>query len=336
MRGEYDRLIESGRLFLELASAAGSKAAEASAYGILGHAHMYSGRFGMALEALEKCFELESSREHTEMTSAQNLTVTTLTCQTMVLWHLGFPDRVLDKCTEALDYARRLESPFDLAFALYHTALAVHPLGAYEKQREYILEALAIAQEHGFLWWSMLGRIVLGWVELEEEETSEQALDTLQVCLGSYVGFGARIGHTYQLAVIANGALRRRRQEQAAGALLEAFKSLLETSEHYAEPEVHRLNGEFLLTFDGAESCDPQHPGASAEDCFRRALEMAQRQGSKAWALRTATDLARLRQSQGRAEEALSVLKPLYEDYQEGFDTLDLVRARETLEALGR
>jgi len=69
---------------------------------------------------------------------------------------------------------------------------------------------------------------------------------------------------------------------------------------------------------------------------FRRALEMAQRQGSKAWALRAATDLARLRQSQGRAEEALSVLKPLYEDYQEGFDTLDLVRARETREALGR
>ena len=70
--------------------------------------------------------------------------------------------------------------------------------------------------------------------------------------------------------------------------------------ERFQEAELYRLKGELLL----AESDDQ----TAAEECFRRAIETAQRQQSKAWELRATTSLARLWQKQGRREEAFRAL----------------------------
>jgi hypothetical protein len=48
-----------------------------------------------------------------------------------------------------------------------------------------------------------------------------------------------------------------------------------------------RLKGDFLLNRESSNV-------AEAEDCFRRSLELARRQGALGWELRTATKMARL------------------------------------------
>jgi predicted ATPase len=73
---------------------------------------------------------------------------------------------------------------------------------------------------------------------------------------------------------------------------------------------------------------------AAAEDCFRRAIETAQRQGSKAWELRATLSLARLWQRQGRCDDARAALAAVYSTHTEGFTTPDLVDAAALLEAL--
>ena len=54
-----------------------------------------------------------------------------------------------------------------------------------------------------------------------------------------------------------------------------------------------------------------------------------------AWELRTATDLAAMLSERGRPESARTLLKPVFEQFVEGFDTADLAAARSLLSTLG-
>jgi Stage II sporulation protein E (SpoIIE) len=97
--------------------------------------------------------------------------------------------------------------------------------------------------------------------------------------------------------------------------------------ERFQEAELHRLQGELLLV----ESADQ----TAAEECFRRAVETARRQQSKAWELRVMTSLARLWQNQGRREEAFRALSTVRGVFAECFTMPDLVDAGALLENLG-
>ncbi len=74
--------------------------------------------------------------------------------------------------------------------------------------------------------------------------------------------------------------------------------------------------------------------GSAAEDDLRAALASARRQGALAWELRAATSLARWRRDQGRLGEARALLAPVYDRFTEGFQTLDLLRAKALLDEL--
>ena len=67
---------------------------------------------------------------------------------------------------------------------------------------------------------------------------------------------------------------------------------------------------------------------SSPEECFHKALEIAQRQQAKSLELRAATSLARLKQRQGKPGEALSILEEIYMWFTEGFSTADLLDAK--------
>src|SRR5215813_8044336 len=100
------------------------------------------------------------------------------------------------------------------------------------------------------------------------------------------------------------------RFEDAHKALGEGLAIAEKNDDRSHEAELHRQKGELLL----AES--PDQVGA-AEDCFRQAIETARRQQSRAWELRTAMSLARLRQRQGRRDEARTALAAVFDTYTE-------------------
>ena len=66
-----------------------------------------------------------------------------------------------------------------------------------------------------------------------------------------------------------------------------------------------------------------------------QSLELSRDHGSRAWELRTATDLAALWAGQGRAEDARALLLPVFEQFTEGLDTPDLKAAQHLLTTLG-
>ena len=97
---------------------------------------------------------------------------------------------------------------------------------------------------------------------------------------------------------------------------------------HWADAELHRLRGDLLARLP---SCD----WPEVENCFRTALTVARKQGSRGFELRAATSLARLMSMQQRATEARELLEPIYGWFTEGFDTADLKHAKALLDELG-
>src|SRR4030095_6071902 len=96
--------------------------------------------------------------------------------------------------------------------------------------------------------------------------------------------------------------------------------------ERCQEAELHRLKGELALAESGDQT--------AAEECFARAVQIAQRQQSKAWELRATTSLAGLWRKQGRREEAFRALGIAHGIFREGFTMPDLVDAAALLENL--
>jgi predicted ATPase len=88
-----------------------------------------------------------------------------------------------------------------------------------------------------------------------------------------------------------------------------------------------RTKGELLLLRGTSAAA------ADAEECFRRALDWAQRQGALWWELGSATSLARLYHRQGRTSLARKVLSPVYRRFTEGFKTPDVAAAKALLES---
>ena len=71
-----------------------------------------------------------------------------------------------------------------------------------------------------------------------------------------------------------------------------------------------------------------------AETTFLEALNVARAQAAKSWELRAATSYARLLKGQSRTQEALALLRPVYDWFTEGFDTKDLKEAQALLDDL--
>jgi predicted ATPase/DNA-binding winged helix-turn-helix (wHTH) protein len=113
-----------------------------------------------------------------------------------------------------------------------------------------------------------------------------------------------------------------------ASALIEATVRLADSSGAFADmPELLRVKGSFLLAM-------PQRRIDDAEICFTQSLELSRRHGSRAWELRTATDLAALWAGQGRSKDARALLQPVFEQFTEGSNLTDLKAAEHLLATL--
>jgi predicted ATPase len=99
------------------------------------------------------------------------------------------------------------------------------------------------------------------------------------------------------------------------------------TKERWCEAEVNRVAGEIALM-------SPEPDEAKVQAYFERALAVAREQQAKSWELRAAMSMARLWRDQGKPQQARDLLVPVYGWFTEGFDTLDLKKAKNLLNEL--
>jgi predicted ATPase len=109
----------------------------------------------------------------------------------------------------------------------------------------------------------------------------------------------------------------------------QAIDACESNGERWAEAEVLRTKAALLAQAGGAKRTE-------VEAALLGSLDVAQRQGARCWQLRTACDLARLWQRQGRSGKGLELLQSVYDGFTEGFHTEELLEARKLLLDLRR
>jgi predicted ATPase len=158
---------------------------------------------------------------------------------------------------------------------------------------------------------------------------AEDAVQTISSGLTAWRSTGSTLWMPLYLPHLARAHAGRGQCEDAQRCISEAMSAVENTKERWCESEVHRIAGDIELMSQRLGT-------AKAQAHFERALTISRAQQAKSWELRAAMSLARLWRDQGKRQQALELLAPVYGWFTEGFDTRDLKDAKALLGSLAQ
>ena len=244
-----------------------------------------------------------------------------------ILWLQGFPDQAMRATESSIEDAQVTYHATSLCYALAHTACLIALfIGDMAAAEHYVAMLIDYSTKHALARWRAFGRSYQG-VLVTKRGDGVTGLRLL--CTGLDELGDARSALRFLIFVEVVNALGRAGEiAEKLAVVEEAIQRAESTQERWAIAELLRLKGELLLQSGSARAT------AGAGTHFRQALDWAHRQGALSWELRAATSLAGLRRDQGRPEEGMALLQPVYDRFTEGFATVDLKAAKALLDEL--
>jgi adenylate cyclase len=241
-------------------------------------------------------------------------------------WFLGFPNRAAKKMDDALAVARGLDSKAVHELLHYGATIFFSLVRERKRTREHADALIISATELGNPSRRAVGELYLGWFDSVAGGRPE-GIARMQRALADFRAGGSINMTSCFLSLIAQSQSGFGYYDEALVAIDEALAVIEQTGQRAFEAEVHRINGELLLTRNSSST-------ARAEESFRTAIEIARRQKAKSWELRATTSLGRLLRDSDRQDEARAMLAEIYNWFTEGFDTADLKDAKALLDEL--
>jgi predicted ATPase len=225
-----------------------------------------------------------------------------------------------------LRHAQALAHPYSLVFALNQATVLSQLRRDGRAVQEQADEVIAVCAAQGLSQQGAMATILRGW-GLVVQGQGETGIAQMRHGLAASEAVGTGLGRAPVLAQMADAYGHTGQLEAGLRLLAEARVVMDTTEERWWEAEVHRLRGDLLWRYAGAEA-------SQAEPCLLHALAVARYQQAKSLELRVAMSLARLWQQQDQLAKANEVLAPVYNWFTEGFDTADLQEAKALLDEL--
>lgn len=312
----------------------------------IGLTHFTLGDLGAAQLHLERGIGLDEGR-HPQPPAGESSEDPGVACRALaalVAWHLGRVDDAVALSDGAVETARLLSHQGTLAAALSFAAWLHQLRRDHAKVEQLAEETVAISQQGGFLLWSTYGQLLLGWSRLGKEPVAsetpadgsrgeasvEPEVSYLGLSLDVYRDAGVLFAQTYLLSLLAEASTERGNIDRALRHLLEALTAVEGSGERFWQAELLRLCGTMVLASATAET--EKERRREAEGYFERALDVARRQGCRSLELRAAASLGRLWAERGMKSQAHQMVEVLYEAFDQGFDSADLVETRQWLD----
>jgi predicted ATPase/DNA-binding winged helix-turn-helix (wHTH) protein len=239
-------------------------------------------------------------------------------------WLQGRAEEAVRTARASVEEGRALDHPQSLCFALTMAgcpvALYVGDQAAAERSVSMLIDHSA---RHALALWHAWGRGFQGILMSRRGDAVaglkllRGALDELRETGFSYLGLLMELARVLSdSGLVADGL-----------AVVDEALALSErTEERWCVAELLRIKGDLVL-LDGSGN-----DGPTAESHFTDSLEWSRRQAVIAWELRTSISLAHLRRSQGRTREARRLLVSVCARCTRGFETEDLLAAKQFLE----
>jgi predicted ATPase len=331
IRGELPLAEETIAALLHLAEARGARPELLNAMRGQAMIRLFMGRLTGAREAIERALEAFDASSEEERLAAraagQDAGVADLALMSWPLWLLGHVDTATTRMAAAIQRADAISHPHSQAYACYYASILHALRGELLTAQGYAERCLTLSEEHGFRQWRGLAHAIRG-ICVTLLDPSSSALEEIRAALDEYRGAGYQLGITALYVLLCPALLLSHNYEAALELIEQGFATTSRNSERIFEAELYRLKARVLLV-RGAPDAKTE-----AQSLLDQALTTAGSQHAKSLELRAAMDLAALWIDQGRREEALDLLAPIYAWFTEGFDTQDLKEAKALLDQL--
>ncbi len=325
-RGELDRAQFLAEDLLHLSRRRNNSAGLVIGHYSSGRNLMWVGSFDSSRSHLETVLTLYDPNPHQSLARQTGIHPQSAAQAALgiVLFCLGFPDQALAQSNKAIAEARRLPHPPTLAMSLGMNALLLAIIGDDVGLEQRVEGLVAIAADQGFPFYRATGAIFRGWVKAKNADVTE-GLSLLRAGSSAYCATGAAVWMPFYIALLAGVCEIAGQIEEAAARFDQALQLVEKTGERWFAAELDRQKGQLLLRQGNSEA---------AEELYRKALSVAQKQEAKLWELRAAASLARLWRDQGHCAAGRDLLAPVYGWFTEGFATPDLKAAKMLLDEL--
>lgn len=223
----------------------------------------------------------------------------------LVLWPLGSIDRSRRLAAAAVRVAGEKRA-LSQANALVHKAVFDGLCGGMLQETETIL-ALALAREHTMPLYVAAGSYLTGLAKWRAGDRTN-GLEEMRRGWTSLRENDCYLCEPFWGMQVAVANAEAGQVESGLEILQELIAWTERSGQRWLDVELHRSRGELLLRLDPPRV-------SSAEEAFRKALEIARIQQTKTFELRSAIGLAHLYNATGRAESVFGVLAPILADF---------------------
>ncbi|MBM7484460.1 MULTISPECIES: adenylate/guanylate cyclase domain-containing protein [Bradyrhizobium] len=330
MRGELPVAEETIAALLQLAEARDDLPALLNAMRGQAMIRLFMGQLTGAHEAIGRAYEaFEASSEDDRLaarSAGQDAGVADLALMSWALWLLGQPDTAIVRMDAAIRRADAISHPHSQAYACYYACILHALRGEFLVAQGHAERCIALSEEHGFRQWR-LARALRG-ICVASLDPSPSALGEIGAVLDGYRSAGYQLAITALDVLLCPPLLNSHDYEAALELIEHGLATANRNSERILEAELYRLKARVLVARGGPAV------EAEAQALLDRALSTGRSQHARTLELRAATDQAALWIHQGRREEALNFLAPIYASFTEGFETHDLKVAKVLLDGL--
>lgn len=327
-RAQLGTAREVASQLLDLGRRADDRSLIMLAHAASGVAHFWSGNPSLAVRDSEEVLARYDPASNGSLAYlyGQDPAVAARAYGGCALAQLGRADLGRRWLEESLDSARQRHNPFDVAFASAFAGIFHAVLGQRALTRARAEEGMAVSTEHGFPLWLGVSRLLRGW-SVSGQPDEPRAIEEIRLGMMEQVKTGNQAGGPVGMALLAESYLDAGKLRKALGAVEAGLALSAQTGTGAWDAELHRLRGELRLRDDPPAQDD-------AERCFRRAVEVANGQDMRTFALRSTIRLARLALARGDRDDARTMLARVHASFTDSFDIPDLVEARTLLEQL--
>jgi predicted ATPase len=327
MSGNLSVADELGQRCLELAGASGDQSLMLEAHHQQWATKYHMGDYDAAGHHADYGIATYDPSRHHSLTyiyTGHDSGVCCRTTSAQILWLRGYPDRALNCSKEAVALAERVSHPLTRVMA--QSALSyIHLLrGEPEEGRRWANQLIALSREYVLPQLVASGTFQLGWA-LAQEGYVKDGVNMMRESVAA-IASGVALWMQSYLYVLAWGCGECGRASEGLSLLDRAFSNVTEFGTKHLLPELLRVKGGLLLRLSPRDD--------TADEWYRKAFIAAQDSGAKSLELRAALSLARLYHDRGCIGEARDILLPIYSWFTEGFETRDLLEARQLLDEL--
>jgi hypothetical protein len=279
------------------------------------------------LDHLDKAIELFDPNQHgsARFRLGPSPGVVSYTTSAFLLWISGYPDRAVERASSSLELARQLNHPFTHAYALFHVGVLDVWRREFELVRQRARVAREVAEKHEYQVWKAVA-LVLHGVALTGLERHEEGL--AQTAEGITLYEGLKTPPVFWPVLLSLRATALALGGRPADALDVIDRAIGMTGgDDILSPAFTVLKGDLLLAIADLDG---------AETSYRRALDVAEKWGTRMSELEAATKLTRLQRSRGKHPDEANRLRDVYLTFRDGLESPSLMEARAVLEEVVR